>query len=271
MFTKRAERLTRSARTGARAGRWVALSVGLVTGIGVAAFAFFRLVEDPRFCARVAGVSGAHRTSVADVIAAASLPACRNVWLVNRRAVAARVEALPWVQSAEVDIVWPAGLRIRLTERTPAALVVFDGATGSPEPQAALIDATRRVLELQAYSTLRQPGLARLRVPSLPSGSVWVGQTLHDPAVTEALDAMARLRALGLDVTAVRIDSATGIGVTANRRLHVLIGEPTDFARKAGLFLAIAARIASPERVAYVDLRSVVAPTILYRNGGVHK
>jgi cell division septal protein FtsQ len=270
MSDKRAERLTRSAHAGARAGRWAALGVGLVIGIGVVTFAAFRLAEDPRLCARVTKVSGVHRTSIADVIAAASLPPCRNVWFVNRRAVATRVEALAWVQSADVELVWPAGLQIRLTERKPAAVVVFDGAARDPQQQAAVIDATRRVLALGPPNALGQTSLPTLHVPPLASRPL-IGRTLEDPAVTQALGALTRLRALGLDVTGVSIDPATGIGVTANRNLRVLIGEPTDFARKAVLFLAIAERIARPQRVAYIDLRSVAAPTILYRNGEVRE
>lgn len=47
----------------------------------------------------------------------------------------ARIEALPWVQSAEVRRVWPDRVVVRITERTPVALWQMDGTV-------AVIDAS---------------------------------------------------------------------------------------------------------------------------------
>ncbi len=82
---------------------------------------------------------GASRTGAGAVVEATGVSPGHPMTEVDGEAVAARVEALPWVERASVQRLWPATVRIRLVERTPVAQAVArDGVV--------LVDRTGRLL-----------------------------------------------------------------------------------------------------------------------------
>ena len=86
-------------------------------------------------------VKGNAQVPPADVIAAAQVgEGDAMVWL-DPDQVAARLEASPWIRTAKVTRDWPRTLVIEVTERTPAAWVQVDGATG-----VLVVDGAGRVL-----------------------------------------------------------------------------------------------------------------------------
>jgi cell division protein FtsQ len=84
-------------------------------------------------------VRGGVHTLPADVIAASHLGPSDPLVRISTRSVEKRIEALPWVERANVVRQWPRGVRITVTERRPAA--VAPCAEG-----ACLVDKTGRVL-----------------------------------------------------------------------------------------------------------------------------
>jgi cell division septal protein FtsQ len=143
------------------------------------------------------------------------------------------------------------------------ALAPFSGAE-EPVPRYAAIDDTQRVLVISENPEFLGQ-LPLLVVSPPPSGDVTPGNALARREVEDALDAYRRLSVLGLQVSQVAIAPSTGISATADRNLRVLFGEDEDLAKKAQLFRAIVAKISTPSRIAYVDVRSIHAPTVLYR------
>jgi cell division protein FtsQ len=85
---------------------------------------------------------GARRTSLSEVMAATRLDRRPLLVELDTKALARRVERLPWVLHARVERSWPATVSIGVTERTPAAAVAFEKGGW------ALADGRGRVLAL---------------------------------------------------------------------------------------------------------------------------
>lgn len=260
----RPEALRRHAAKQAAFAQRFVLGAGLFIALGAIGFGLWREARDPRFNPHLGAVRGLAHESEADVVAAMALAPDGNAWLIDRRAVRQRLEALPWVSTASVNVAWPNEVSVDLTERVPAARVELPQAQGQiAVPAVAVIDETQRVLVVstdpQEYAQL-----PRLVVDPAPRPAS-AGQTLADRDVAQALSALRELRALGLTISAVAVAPSTGISATADRNLHVLFGDDEELAAKAQLFKAIVAKISTAARIAYVDVRSVRAPTVLYR------
>ena len=194
------------------------------------------------------------------------LAANQNAWLIDRRAMSTRIERLPWVLRARLSVHWPNKLNVTIKERKPVAFVVLGAANGEePLPSYALIDDMQRVLQLTDRRSADVQGLALLIVTPPPAGDVQPGSSLSNRSVAQALQALTRLRALGVQVSEIAIAPSTGISALADRNMRVLFGEEADLAKKAALFQAIVAKISEPARIAYIDVRSVRTPTVLYR------
>ncbi|MDQ6780564.1 MAG: FtsQ-type POTRA domain-containing protein [Candidatus Eremiobacteraeota bacterium] len=254
-------------RSASRRSNWRGV-LTLMTALALLAallYAGLRVSHDPRFNVVVGPISGLGHTGRGDVLQALALRPDQNAWLLNRRASAARVERLPWVKTAHVSIRWPNVLHVALSERQPVASVVLAAGNGEePLPRYALIDPSQRVLTL---ARVREPqaGLPLLLITPAPNAAVQPGDALDNKSVGQALEALSRLKALGLQVSEVAIAPATGISARADRDLRVLFGDDEDLAKKAAVFQAIVAKISQPAHIAYIDVRSVRAPTVLYR------
>ncbi len=238
------------------------------------AFVVVKIAMDPAFQLGSVSVTGAGRTSEEEVLRAAALPAGRNVWFLDTASAAARVETLPWVRSASIERQWPNVVTIVIVERVAAARVELlnagpkgpaphEGSTG-PAPQYALVDAELRVLAVEQTDE-RDAGLPLLSVQPAPPRLDSPGSDVRTPELAQALDAAQRLIRLGVRISEVESRPATGIGFTTASRLRVLFGTTDDLERKVALLAAISKRIAHPDEVAYVDLRSAAAPTVEYR------
>jgi len=75
------------------------------------------------FGLRSVDVSGAARASDDQIKQIVRRSAARGVWQADLGAIAAEIERQPWVRSAVVSRVLPSGLRVRVAERVPRAVV----------------------------------------------------------------------------------------------------------------------------------------------------
>jgi cell division protein FtsQ len=258
----RPEPIGRHAAKAAVSERRVILLASITLATAVLAYGIVRQIHDPKFDAVITGVTGAVHESQADVVTAAGLSPTQSAWLIDRQGVRRRIETLPWVDRASLTVAWPNRVGIAITERVPVAAIQV-GASDAAGSRYAVIDDSQRVLALtQDQSELA--GLPKVVVSSEEAG-LTSGQDLSDSDVTQALDAMRELRGLGLLISSISIAPSTGISATADRNVHVLFGDDADMARKVQLFEAIVAKLSTPQLVAYVDVRSVHAPTVLYR------
>lgn len=96
------------------------------------------------------GLTGHHFTSDRDVYKALDLEHARTFAAFDAEAALRRIEALSWVDSAQITRLYPGGLRIEIRERRPAALWDYKGRT-------YLIDETGRALGAAASNGWHLP------------------------------------------------------------------------------------------------------------------
>ena len=244
----------------------LALAVVVLAALGGAAYAGVRASQDPRLALGDVAVRGCSRASTADVLAAAALPRGSNIWLLDTGGAAKRIEALPWTNTAKITRTWPNSVSVTVVERRPAARLALPMSSAGEEPAAtrALLDAQMHVLAVGPDDP-RDFGLPLLSVTGIPSTAISPGADLSNTDAAAAFAAYRTLQAAGLHVQSVDIASATGIGVVTAENLRVLFGPPDGLAQKVALYRNIVVKIAAPKNVAYIDLRSARAPTVLFR------
>jgi cell division protein FtsQ len=186
-------------------------------------------LDSSLFGARHVRVVGALRVTPASVVAAARLSGAPPLVRLNTGAVAARIEALPWVAKASVKRAWPDSVVITVVERTAVAQV--SGASG-PEP----VDAAGRVLasamspsfgDLPAVVGLQggAPGTTVRAAPPVPGGGAAMAELL---AAASAVPS-----AVAGDRPTISLQASRGLVVTlAGDPLQVVLGPPTQLAQK---------------------------------------
>ena len=119
------------------------------------------LLWAPAFRVRGITVTGTRLLDSAQVVKAAGVS--QSIFTVNGDAVAARIRTLPWVESVKVTTALPASVRIAVTEWTPMARVIRDGA----EYALAAQGASLRLSGAQVAALATVPLLLDLRPPAL--------------------------------------------------------------------------------------------------------
>ncbi|GIJ58408.1 cell division protein FtsQ/DivIB [Virgisporangium aurantiacum] len=211
-----------------------AVVVGLV-GIGAAVVWFTPVVavEEVR-------VTGASLVSVDAVRAAAAVPVGRSLARVDVGAVHRRVAALPPVGHVSVGRELPGTVTIRVTERTPAAVVERSGS----DPGLWLIDASGVVY---AKAESRPAGLALVRIPA-PSRD--------DPTTRAALTVLRALPPELLRPMAVlAADAPARIRLELTDGRTVIWGDATENAEKVRVVLVL---LTKPGRTIDVSAPSLV-------------
>ena len=184
------------------------------------------------------------------VRAAASLQPDVNVWLVDPRAIARRVEAIPYADVATVhrgQFPQPF-VEIGITVRRPAACV----RAGARE---VTLDATARVLQdgCALPSTVRiDAGHASLPRP---------GAYVNDPAVGQLLGDEKELAAANLTLRALRRDRFGGLEAVDVTGVVIRFGEDEGLAAKAALVGPVRAGVGK-RRIRAIDLRAPSTPTV---------
>jgi cell division protein FtsQ len=101
------------------------LKLGLAIVIGVLVFAGYRAAASASFFQlRTVEVQGTSRSQPADVQALVRQSVENTgVWKADLNGINERIERLPWVRTAVISRVLPDGIRVRITERAPRAVV----------------------------------------------------------------------------------------------------------------------------------------------------
>jgi len=202
-------------------------------------------------------VRGAAHTPASDVTRAAGLDrGHRPMVTLDRRAVAARVEALPWVATARVERAWPSTVVVEVTER--AAVATVPTTTG-----LALVDADGRVV---AVATAAPAGVVAIAVPARPR----TPGTRADAAVLKALEVVLALpQRLARQVRTVPVTgegSAASVDLDLASGVRVLLGQPAQITDKLRAALAVL-DAEKPPGGSLIDVRVPRSPT-LRRPGG---
>jgi cell division protein FtsQ len=223
------------ARPRRRGRRWVvgALVVALLAGLTwIVAFS-------PVLAARAVKVEGTARLTRAQIVAAAGVPMDSPLVRINRGAIARRVEQLPEVRTARVELSFPDTVVIAVTERVAAAY------GRAPSGHFTYVDATGRTFgDLLAAPS----GLPRLN-PAV--------QVARDPVTLAAMAQISSALPGSIRAQVDELDATAADDITLKLRdgRSVVWGDATRNADKVRILPALLARkghvydVSNPDQV----------------------
>lgn len=213
----------------------------------VAAFVVWGLVSvrSPLLDVDRVQVGGTERTSAAAVRAALGTQRGAPLIEVDPGAAEARIAALPWVRTAQVQRLWPGTVRVVVTERTPVAQI--RGAEAW-----TLVDADARVLGTSPRPTA---GVVVLAGPTPgPAGTTLAGRWRRPLALAERLPDTLAARAASLTEDGGEVTLALRTGAL------VLVGDMAELDEKV---LSLATLLETDQTdVCRLDVRVPAAPTL---------
>ncbi|TLM78515.1 MAG: FtsQ-type POTRA domain-containing protein [Actinobacteria bacterium] len=244
---RRLERERRERRRTA-AGR---LKVGaVVAGCVLGAWACLAVYASGAAPITAVRVEGNVRLTAERVLRVAAVPADATLLRFPAAEVEKRLEADPWILSAQVSRVLPDGMRIRVTERQPAALVDDGKSTFWLVAADGYVIARRTAEDTGTLLTIRD--VERLDVAT---GTVTASEAL--------LNALKVVSGMSADLRSrVRMVSAPTVDKTAVYTVdgvEIFFGDATDLAMKDAAALKILKEQAG--KVVYINVRSVARPT----------
>jgi len=239
------ERRLKTQRTRARLRiAAVALAVVLVVA------GLVSLYRSDLFAVRRVDVVGAARLTAEEVRSLAAIPADATLLRLPLAAIEQRLERNAWVSSAEVARDFPDGVRIRITERSPVAIVDAGGS--------ALWQVDRSGVWLAPYSAEASAGLVVIRdvegldpVPGRQSRSETLINAIE---IAGSLD--EGLRPVVKTIVAPSIDRTALI---TSGDVEVVVGSSDEIARKQEVARKILEQQAG--KVVYINVRTVERPT----------
>jgi cell division protein FtsQ len=189
--------------------------------------------------------------SEGQILAAAQIDRRANLWLLDTSRMTRRIDAIPYVDQAEISRMPPNRLSIVVREREPAACV----RSGR---RVVTVDRTRRVLQVGCARRsaleieLRSGDLAE---PGDVARAAQLANLLADGRVLA--DAGVRARSLG-------VDSFGQLVATDADGVRLLFGDERDLGQKARLVGPVLAAAGRRGRIAVLDLRAPLTPTASY-------
>ncbi|MBV9057334.1 MAG: FtsQ-type POTRA domain-containing protein [Candidatus Eremiobacteraeota bacterium] len=221
-------------------------------GAAIAAAAIF-LSLWPGFCPRSIVVQGNRRVSTPEILTAARIAPHLSIWIQNTRAMARRIEAIPYVGSASIHRIPPASIRVRVSERVPFAVV-------SSGLARALVDRSLRVLAPAGAEEMP------LTFVLHPGTSLSVGEFVTSAPAIEMRSAYDVMRRAGLQPVRLELDRFGGLDVTLAGGVRILAGPAIDLEKKIRLVTAILGQLGyDRRRIAAVDVRAPATPVLVYR------
>lgn len=199
-------------------------------------------------------IEGAVHTAPADARFASGLRLGEPLSGVDQAGAVRGVQALPWVQAAEVRRRWPGEVRVRLTERRPVAVApAGDG-------QVAVVDGTGRILE---WVDAAPPELAVLAglPPAGPPGSTLTPDGVVALSVASALPAELRARIAGV----APAEGGRGeVDIRLDPEGMIRLGPPDDLDRKFQAIRTVLAQV-DLRNLAVLDVRRPDSPVLTRR------
>jgi cell division protein FtsQ len=224
-----------------------AFVLALVAALGAAAVW-------PGFAPKSVEIRGNRKVARDEILARAAIADNVNIWLQDPHAIETRVEAIPYVATADVRRVPPATIAIDVTERVPFAIA----AVG---PRRWLVDRELRVLE--------PAGAAAVAVTlALPGGAAAVpGAFLSGPEALGLRSVYDELDAAHVAVVRVEYDRFGGAVATMPDGIKLLLGDDADMPKKIALIDPILAQVVRKGRPAdAIDLRAPNTPVVVYKS-----
>jgi len=221
----------------------------VVVGIVAVLAACIGLYNSQLFAIRTVEIVGVSHVPTETVRQLAKVPADATLIRFPADAVAERVAVDPWVESVSVSRVFPSGMRIRVVERMPVAVV-------DAGPVMWLVDRNGSVIATASADTSGSvPTIADVPGLDLKPGR----RTTSEPLLNAIKVLTGLSKQLASTVRTISAPTIDGTALVTVDRVEIVVGEATDLATKD----ALARRILSEQRgkVVSVDVRVVDRPT----------
>ena len=227
--------------------------VGIIVA-GLAVIAVAAIANEPMFHLKTLAVTGLSRVSRNDVVARAAIDPSANVWLLNKRAIEARIETIPYVRTATIHRRPLADVSVAIDERV-ATNCVRD-AVG----RVVTIDVENRVLQndctdgsLVAYA-IRTPIEQR------------AGDYLHDAELIKLESDAHTLGTTDRRFRAYTYDRFGQLVAFTSDGVAIEFGDEDDLDRKERLIGPIYAQVGSRAGlIKAVDLRAPATPVVEFK------
>src|SRR3982074_3411177 len=141
-------------------GRGWIWAVVQIAVFGGEIFALLFLLAQPAFRPRHLEVTGTKHLTVSQVTGALSLPADRSIFLFSQTDLARRLQALPWVRSANVSLALPDRVAVSVTEWTPSAVLQVGETTYYLNDLGEVLDPAA---EAGSLPVINRPGFGPAR------------------------------------------------------------------------------------------------------------
>jgi hypothetical protein len=229
---------------------WIACLVVL----GLTAVAAVAIANEPVFRLKHLAIAGLERVSRADVVERAAIDPRANVWLLNKRAIETRVEAIPYVLRAELHRRLPADVTIAIAERVPTSCV------RDPAGRIVTIDDLDRVLQNDCADATLVSYTLRAPIEARP------GATLRDPELSR-LEADARtLEGPERHFHSYAYDRFGQLVAMLPGGVAVEFGDEDELDRKERLIGPIYAQVGlRAGQIKAVDLRAPATPVVEFK------
>jgi hypothetical protein len=219
--------------------------------LGVAGALALALANAPQLRVRAvdANVPAGGPVTQSAVIAAARIEPDANLWLLDTGAIRRRIEAIPYVATAEVHRAqFPQpSVSLTVTLRQPADCVRFSDGT-------VTIDATVRVLETGCVSSALPIVEVAVRSAVAPGATV-------DDSVVGRLLADAKVIGDHIPLRSIRLDRFGGVEAVDTSGVILRFGSDADLAAKVVLVEPVR-RAAQGRPLRAIDLRAPGTPVI---------
>ena len=226
--------------------------VFIVAALMVALAAGYVLASRPELRVHSITVTGNRVVDQRTIVGAAAIPLDANAWLLDTKAIARRIEAIPYVATAHVHRHPLADVELNVTERIPSACVVAGD-------EGYTIDAQLRVLQNGCAAAL-QRFVVTLPNPPKP------GEFLAQENAGRLRDDAAVLATAGVAVRQLSFDRFGSLDAVTTTGLALQMGEDGDLASKARLIGPILESTRKRLRqVSGIDLRAPSTPVVTYK------
>lgn len=236
----------RRAAVARQRGRWRTRAVLLVTGLFTVGGLGWLAIQSSLLDLEGVEVRGTQRADAAEVRDAAAVEPGEPLLLVDRAAVASRVESLPWIEDADVEWSFPGTLVVQVAERTPVGWIAVDA-------RVALVDETGRVLDVRDRPPARLPQLDHPHGVPEPGGRLEHAESVL--AIASSVPDGLRTRVLGV------YRASTGFVLDVEGVEIVRFGSPDGLPQKWSALEAVLDELG--ERTVYlVDVRVPSVPAV---------
>jgi cell division septal protein FtsQ len=244
--------------TSARGWIWAVAQMAI---LGAEVFAALFLLAQPAFGPRQVEVVGTTHLTPAQITAALSLPADRNIFFLNRGELEQRLMAMPWVRSASVTLALPDRVSVKITEWKPSAVLQVGEATYAMNDLGQVLDPAA---EAGGLTVINRPDF----------GPVAYGQHAVD---RDLLPMLVQLKAgfapaFKISVMSFQLDRRQLLTAQTDRGWTIIFGQMVTSDDRATLEPKLAALRALSGRIdfastqiQYINLENPGAPAVQMR------